>query len=263
MNEIDDSKRFFNELYKLRVDLIKETFEILGDDYNITNPNVTYHNYLDSSTTTMDGNIYGNDNLTSNPDWINFNKQFEEYTGSGQFNAEKIFEIFKKKGAIKAYVCAVIKAFDLYGDKVGLTDKGKIIMLGQFAHESGCFKYVKEIGGEKAIYGQPTGPYNKRYYGRGPIQITHLQNYKIITEKYFPKLGCNYDIYRNPDLCEQNLEIGAAASMAWMLIPNNGPMAVKYANAGDIKMCTRMINGGYNGLEERMNLTKLIMNTLS
>jgi putative chitinase len=48
---------------------------------------------------------------------------------------------------------------------------------------------VEEYGkGEGKEYGEPTGPYNKAYYGRGHVQLTWEQNYirgeDILSERY-------------------------------------------------------------------------------
>ena len=48
---------------------------------------------------------------------------------------------------------------------------------------------IEEYGrGEGRDYGQPTGPYNEKYYGRGHVQLTWLANYekaeKRLSEQY-------------------------------------------------------------------------------
>ena len=43
---------------------------------------------------------------------------------------------------------------------------------------------VREVGkGAGRAYGEPTGPYNQVYYGRGPCQITWLANYTIAEKR--------------------------------------------------------------------------------
>ena len=134
------------------------------------------------------------------------------------------------------------------------------MVLAQFAHESGNFIYTHEIdNGKGRSYGRPSGPYGKVYYGRGPIQITWEANYKQITQKCFPKIGITADIHKDPDLCCRNLEIGCAASLCWFMLSGNGKSAIAAANAGDVRALTKAINGGYNGLQDRVNNTNKIL----
>lgn len=255
----DPSKILINEISSVKLNLIKELFEVLGEDLGGGQAYVEYHNYMDQGGSNVLIAADADMDLMSYNDWLEFNKQFENYKGTGKLDVDKIYEIYKKYGAIKSYIAATVQALDQYGAKVGLTDKGKILILGQMAHESAYFTAIKEIGGEYKKYGQPSGPYKKRYYGRGPIQVTGILNYKMITDTIFPKMGIHHDIYKNPELCEENMGIGAQASLAWLLLPGNGVFAVKAANAGDIKMCTKMVNGGYNGLDSRIKNTKLLL----
>ena len=43
------------------------------------------------------------------------------------------------------------------------------------------------------------------------------------------------------------------------MLGGNGRLAVQYANAGNVSALTKMINGGYSHLEERMEYTKKIL----
>ena len=233
---------------RLRVDLYKEIYESIGYGLNKTNNQINYKNYLINNPQ-MFGNQFGLD-IGS----------FENYTG-GVISLDELMKIYPR--AKRDYAGAALAALDKYGSTVGLTDKGKLMVLAQFAHESGNFIYTAELGkGKGRQYGQPSGPYGKIYYGRGPIQITWEANYKAITQKCFPILGINEDIHKNPDLCCTNLEIGCAASLCWFMLPGNGKRAIAAANAGDIKALSKAINGGYNGLEDRIKLTNKIFGSL-
>lgn len=80
-----------------------------------------------------------------------------------------------------------------------------------------------------------------RYRGRGYIQLTGKNNYKFFA--HFRNKELNDEFL---DYCET--EEGALDSALWFWHKNN---LNKYADAGDVKECTKRINGGYNGLEDR------------
>lgn len=266
MAEVDNSKRFFNEFSKLRSNLIKETLEVLGDDYFETEANVKYHNYLDTSLSGV--SVLGYDGDT---DFGTDVSGILRLLDTGQFDnaslgaltVDKLLGIFK--GAKRDYIGATLDALNKYGNKIGLSNKGKLFVLAQLAHESGDFRYIAESGhGKGHAYGLPSGPYGKRYYGRGPIQVTHETNYKYISQNIFPKLGINANIWANPEICEQDIKIACAASMAWFMLPgNNGKNAIAAANAGNVKALTKAINGGYNGLDDRIKKTHQILQLAS
>ena len=157
--------------------------------------------------------------------------------------------------------------------------------LAQIAHESGSLKYVKENlnysgQGLLATFGKyfdrttaeayardperianrvyagrmGNGPENSgdgwRYRGRGLIQITGKNNY----EKFFSYLEQDVD----PEYLE-TIE-GAARSAGWFW---NAARLNPIADIGDIKKITKLINGGYNGLEERTRLYEGALSVLS
>jgi len=129
----------------------------------------------------------------------------------------------------------------------------------QIAHESGDFKYLKELGSNTYLDKYDTGELAKRlgntpeddddgqkYRGRGYIQITGLANYKELTK------DTGIDFVNNPQLLEQ--EVNAMVSALWFW---NKRKLNQYADLNDIKTITKKINGGYNGLDKRTeNFTK-------
>lgn len=68
-------------------------------------------------------------------------------------------------------------------------------ILATVKHETGhTYKPISEYGkGEGKTYGEPAGPHNHIYYGRGYVQLTWYANYKAQSEK----LGV--DLVSNPD----------------------------------------------------------------
>lgn len=80
-----------------------------------------------------------------------------------------------------------------------------------------------------------------RYRGRGLIQITGRDNYVACM------MALDIDCVARPELLE--LPVNACRSAAWFW-KTNGLNAL--ADKGDFHRITKIINGGYNGLEERL-----------
>lgn len=125
----------------------------------------------------------------------------------------------------------------------------------QIAHESGNFKYLKELGSDAYLDKYDTGELAKRlgntpeddndgqkYKGRGFIMITGLANYKELSE------DTGIDFVTHPELLEQEVNAMVAALWFWSKRKLN-----QYADLDDIKTITKKINGGYNGLKERQS----------
>jgi putative chitinase len=80
-----------------------------------------------------------------------------------------------------------------------------------------------------------------KYCGRGLIQLTGHDNYQAFAD------SIETSIEQIPDYL-QTFE-GAAQSACWFWETNN---LNKHADSGDIKTMTKVINGGYNGLDDRI-----------
>lgn len=128
------------------------------------------------------------------------------------------------------------------------TPRRQAAFLAQVAHESGSLKYTREIASGAAYEGRRdlgnTEPGDgMRFKGRGLIQITGRHNYQI----------CSLALYGDERLLDQPwlLESAVAASRSaawyWSAFGLNA-----LADADDIRRMTRRINGGLNGLPERM-----------
>ena len=124
--------------------------------------------------------------------------------------------------------------------------------LAQIGHESGQLKWVKEIWGPTPAQSRYEGRKDlgntqpgdgKRYMGRGLIQITGRENYR----RMGAALGV--PLLDRPELLEQ--AEWAAASAAWWW-SNRG--LNELADAGEFEQITRRINGGLNGLGDRLEL---------
>lgn len=124
------------------------------------------------------------------------------------------------------------------------------MFLAQVGHESGNFKFLKEIGkdeyfnryeGRKDLGNTQPGD-GLKFKGRGAIQITGRSNY----EKVGKALGL--DLINHPELLEKPENAIRASAWWW---ENHGLNQLVDKNPNDVKPITRVINGGYNGLEDR------------
>ncbi|MBN1560830.1 glycoside hydrolase family 19 protein [candidate division KSB1 bacterium] len=134
------------------------------------------------------------------------------------------------------------------------TPRREAAFLAQIAHESGEFRWMEEIWGptpQQLRYEPPsklatnlgnthTGD-GKRFKGRGPIQITGLYNY----DKYGNLLGIN--LLDHPEKAATP-EVGfRIAGLFWQ---KNG--LNELADRLHFELITRKINGGVNGLADRL-----------
>lgn len=126
--------------------------------------------------------------------------------------------------------------------------------LAQIAHESGRFKYVREIWGptpQQLKYDPPhelakklgnTNPGDGFLYrGRGFIQITGKFNYYRVSNALF---GNPQVLLDSPSLLERD----PALSAGWYW---QSHLINRHADADDVKSVTLAINGGLNGLADR------------
>lgn len=118
--------------------------------------------------------------------------------------------------------------------------------LAQIAHESGELQYVREIASGEAYEGRHdlgnTQPGDgKRYRGRGLIQVTGRANYKSISDDF------GIDFVNYPDFLECPKYASLSAGWYWDEHDLN-----ELADNGDMRKITRVINGGFNGLYERL-----------
>lgn len=117
--------------------------------------------------------------------------------------------------------------------------------LAQIAHESGSLRYTREIAdgaeyeGRKDLGNTRVGD-GKRYPGRGLIQVTGRTN----TELCLTALG-------RPESDLEYLEtpVGSCRSAAWFWKLHG---LNELADTGAFGSITKIINGGYRGLDDRL-----------
>ena len=190
--------------------------------------------------------------------------------------AELLQEAFDlEDGTAEKYIDALNAAMEEFEID---TSQRRAMFLAQCCHESGHFRAVSENLNYKAeslsrvfpkyfrdvdpndyakqpekianrVYGGRMGNGDEasgdgyRFRGRGLIQLTGKSNYIACSE------DLEVDLIENPDYL--TTPEGAARSAAWFWSAND---LNKYADADDIVGCTKRVNGGTIGLEERTEL---------
>lgn len=126
------------------------------------------------------------------------------------------------------------------------TPQQQAAFLAQVAHESGSLRYTRELADGLSYEGRGDlgntqagdGP---RYKGRGLLQITGRANYAACGA------ALGLDLIGHAELLE--LPAGAARSAAWYWKQHG---LNRYADTNSFGALTRSINGGFNGLDERI-----------
>ena len=137
--------------------------------------------------------------------------------------------------------------------------------LAQLAVESGSLRYVRELASGEAYEGrQDLGNVQPgdgvKFKGRGLIQLTGRENY----QRFQDWLALNYteeiDILKHPELLESPELAVMVAGWYWDVRNVNA-----MADRDDVVTVTRKVNGGRNGLAQRvdfLNKAKLILEWL-
>ena len=120
--------------------------------------------------------------------------------------------------------------------------------LAQIGHESARFRYVEELASGKAYEGRKdlgnVEPGDGvRFKGRGLIQITGRNNYRLCGDY----LGV--DLLSDPELLERPDYASLSAAWYWYTHGLN-----ELADKGDFRRITKIINGGTNGFDDRLAL---------
>jgi putative chitinase len=163
---------------------------------------------------------------------------------------------------------SVLVALDRYGSKpaIGLNLKHRIIhYLAQLYHESGAFRYDKEIWGNTPAqkkYDTRTDLGNtpevdgdgKLYMGRSGMQLTGKANYMAFTKWAREVIDpAAPDFVKQPDLINTDPWEGLVPIWYWTIGNPTRKSLNKYADINDIEMITRRINGGLNGFSDRLS----------
>ncbi len=120
--------------------------------------------------------------------------------------------------------------------------------IAQLAHESGSFRYAEELADGHAYEGrndlgnsQPgDGP---KFKGRGLIQLTGRANYAAYSQ------AAGVDYLAKPERVASD-PFAAVDVACWFW---NTRDLNKLADQDDVRAITRRINGGFNGIDERID----------
>ena len=132
--------------------------------------------------------------------------------------------------------------------------------LAQVGHESGQLRYNKEIWGPteaqkryegRKDLGNVVGGDGTKFKGRGLIQITGRANYDAFGK------AVGKDFLQTPELVETPEYAVMTACWFWKSKKLN-----LFADSGNFKGLTKAINGGYNGLEDRLQIWERAKKTL-
>ena len=120
--------------------------------------------------------------------------------------------------------------------------------LSQVGHESGQLRYVRELASGQAYEGRADLGNTQRgdgvrFRGRGLLQVTGRANYAACGK------ALGLDLLAKPELLEQAANACRSAGWFWQTRGLNF-----LADAGDQERVTRRINGGTNGLADRLAL---------
>lgn len=146
--------------------------------------------------------------------------------------------------ALGAGCAAHMSAYDV-------TENGKRLanFIGQAAHESGGFRYMREIWGPtpaqrryegRADLGNVKPGDGHRYMGRGIFQLTGRANYGSMGARL------NLDLEGNPSLAETP-DVAVLTALEYWHSRNLSALA----DEGREDTITRRINGGENGIQDR------------
>lgn len=155
--------------------------------------------------------------------------------------------------ARKAAVDIFLEQLNEYMPRYEINTPARICaFIAQIAHESGQFRYTREIWGPTAAQKRYEGRKDlgnvyqgdgKRYMGRGLIQITGRANYASCSVAL---TGTPDALINTPELLSTPAYATESACWFWKDRGLN-----ELADTGDFQRITKRINGGLTGLKER------------
>lgn len=156
--------------------------------------------------------------------------------------------------AVAAFLPALNAAMEEFAI---VTPARQAAFLANVCIESGSLRYVKEIASGAAYEGRDdlgnTEPGDGvRFKGRGLIQVTGRANYAACGK------ALGLDLLAHPELLER--PVNACRSAAWFW---DSHKLNALADQNMITACCKKVNGGSNGLPQRLAVYRLAIRELS
>lgn len=180
--------------------------------------------------------------------WLeHLNKAFQKYhitdiNEKAMFLAQTTHESNDYKRLEESFRYTPQRLFEVFRKRVGTLENAQ-----KLCNEGA--KYIADF-----VYGGRLGNSKDegyKYRGRGIIQLTGKNNYKYYGEKL------NIDLVNNPHLAKEPDTAIEIALLFW-----KEKECGLYAKIGDVKTVTKLINGGYNGLDDRQKRFEKIQKIL-
>ena len=159
---------------------------------------------------------------------------------------------------------SIVASLDRFGKDAGLDRPHRLAhFLAQLAHESGGFRYDREVWGPTAAQARydtrkdlgntpERDGDGEKNAGRGPIQLTGGANIRAFHAWCIAKGYRPPDFPSNPDLINTDPWEGLSAIWYWSVGNPTGKSLNSYADNNDIETITKRINGGLNGFTDRL-----------
>lgn len=179
---------------------------------------------------------------------------------------KRISKATKFPPGVASNIVSIVVSLDKYGSQFGLDLPHRLAhYLAQLVHESGGYKYDREIWGNTPAqqrYDTRTDLGNtpakdgdgKLYMGRTGIQLTGKANYTAFRDwvwRYIDKQAP--DFVKEPDAVNTDPWEGLVPIWFWSVGNSTGKSLNTYADENDLETITKKINGGKNGLSDRLD----------
>jgi putative chitinase len=146
--------------------------------------------------------------------------------------------------------------FTVFEENLNYSQKGlRSTWASRFPTDAIAYRYARQPRAiANFVYAGRYGNGNEKsgdgwsYRGRGCKQLTFKDNYARFEK------DTGIPVLKNPDILMQFPEALISGMWYWMKGNPTGKSLNPYADAGDVKGCTKLINGGYIGLKERTDL---------